>query len=306
MSLIAKRDSSRRRRCEMKDKVVLGGSIIAAIAASLCCLGPLVAVALGMGAFGAAAAFESIRPYLLGVTALLLAVAFYLTYRKREVRCEDGSCQVRGASRASKMMLWFATIAVIAFAAFPYYSGALLRASTKKNASPANSETASNMSNPGEAVVVVKVSGMTCDSCAFHIQNALTKVPGVKSADVSYEKGQAVVSYDPGATNPDAIRAAIDATGYKAGEVISQTPQPSQPKLATAVIGVEGMTCGSCAVTTRLALSKVNGVSSAEMSFEKKEAKVTYDPALVTPDRLKAAIDEAGFKATEVRLIARQ
>ncbi len=173
----------------MKDKVVLGGSIIAAIAASLCCLGPLVAVALGIGAFGAAAAFESIRPYLLGVTALLLAVAFYLTYRKREVKCEDGSCQVRGASRASKIMLWLATIAVIAFAAFPYYSGPLLRASTQKNASPANSETAGNISNPGEAAVVVKVSGMTCDSCALHIQNALTKVPGVKSADVSYEKG---------------------------------------------------------------------------------------------------------------------
>ncbi len=47
------------------------------------------------------------------------------------------------------------------------------------------------------------------------------------------------------------------------------------------------MTCGSCAVTTRLALSKVNGVNSADVSFEKKEAKVTYDPALVTPDRLE-------------------
>lgn len=290
----------------MRDKVILGGSIMAALAASLCCIGPLAAVALGLGAFGAAAAFESLRPYLLGLTALLLAGAFYLTYRRREVTCEDGSCQIQGPSRASKIMLWIATIVVAAFAALPYYSGALLKAYTQKNESPASSGAVNGPANPSAAEVVVKVSGMTCDSCALHIHNALTKVQGVKSADVSYETSQAVVVYDPGATSPDAIRTAIDATGYKAGEVVFQTPQPSQPALATAIIGVDGMTCGSCAVTTRLALSKVKGVSSAEVSFGQKEAKVTYDPALVTPEQLKAAIDGAGFKATGIRLIAKQ
>jgi mercuric ion transport protein len=220
MNLIAKKDSSRRRRCEMKDKVVLGGSIIAAIAASLCCLGPLVAVALGIGAFGAAAAFESIRPYLLGLTALLLAVAFYLTYRKREVRCEDGSCQVHSASRASKLMLWLATIAVIAFAAFPYYSGALFRIGSKGSSVVA--------SDSNQARVIFKVSGMSCGSCAAHIHSALMKAAGIKSADVSYEKGEAVVIYDPAVTNPQAIKAAIDDAGYQATEDASSLPQTSR------------------------------------------------------------------------------
>jgi Cu+-exporting ATPase len=201
-------------------------------------------------------------------------------------------------------MLWLATVAVIAFATFPYYSGALLKASTQKSDSVVNPDL--DVANSGEAKAVIAVSGMTCGSCEISVHNALVKNPGVKSAEVSYEKGEAVVVYDPGATNLEAIRAAIDATGYKAGEVRSETGQPSQSKLATAVIGVEGMTCGSCATTVRLALNRVSGVISAEVSFEKGEAKVSYDPALATPEQLKTAIDRAGFKATETRMKSKQ
>jgi copper chaperone CopZ len=76
------------------------------------------------------------------------------------------------------------------------------------------------VANANEARVVIAVSGMTCDGCAAHIQSELVKTPGVRQADVSYKKGLAVVVYDPSATNLDAIRSAINATGYKAGEVI--------------------------------------------------------------------------------------
>jgi len=56
----------------MKEKSLTLASIIVAIAASLCCIGPVVAVALGIGAFGLAAAFESVRPHLLGLTFVIL------------------------------------------------------------------------------------------------------------------------------------------------------------------------------------------------------------------------------------------
>ncbi|MCT5019398.1 cation transporter, partial [Pseudomonas aeruginosa] len=32
----------------------------------------------------------------------------------------------------------------------------------------------------------LKITGMTCDSCAAHVKEALEKVPGVQSAIVSY------------------------------------------------------------------------------------------------------------------------
>jgi len=70
--------------------------------------------------------FEAWRPYLLGITFALLAAAFYFTYRKREVVCADGTCKVSSAPRWNKLLLWIATVVVILFAAFPYYSGPLL------------------------------------------------------------------------------------------------------------------------------------------------------------------------------------
>lgn len=66
------------------------------------------------------------------------------------------------------------------------------------------------------------------------------------------------------------------------------------------------MTCDSCVTTVGLALSKVKGVASAEVSLEKKQAKVAYDPMLVMPEQLKATVEAAGFKATETTLISSQ
>jgi mercuric ion transport protein len=112
----------------MKENITLGASVLAAIAASLCCIGPLAVVVLGLGSFGAAAAFEAWRPYLLGLTFALLVAAFYLTYRKREVACVDGSCHVSRAPRWNKTLLWLVASVVILVTAFPYYSGALVAA----------------------------------------------------------------------------------------------------------------------------------------------------------------------------------
>ena len=61
----------------------------------------------------------------------------------------------------------------------------------------------------------LKITGMTCDSCAAHVKEALEKVPGVQSALVSYPKGTAQLAIVPG-TSPDALTAAVAGLGYKA------------------------------------------------------------------------------------------
>jgi mercuric ion transport protein len=199
----------------MKDKAILGGSIAAALAASLCCLGPLVAVVLGLGSFSLASTFETLRPYLLGLTAALLVAGFYLTYRGRVVSCADGSCQTLRASRASKVMLWLITVAAIAFAAFPYYSGALLKANNQSAANQAERLVA----NSGEQTAIISVSGMTCRSCATTVRLALNKVNGLRSADVSYENKEAKVSYDAAAVTPEQLKAAIESAGYRVTKI---------------------------------------------------------------------------------------
>lgn len=63
----------------------------------------------------------------------------------------------------------------------------------------------------------IKVSGMTCGACAVSVKSALTKVKGVKSAEVSSdEKGLATVVYDDAQTNDQQLREAINKTGFQA------------------------------------------------------------------------------------------
>lgn len=60
------------------------------------------------------------------------------------------------------------------------------------------------------------VRGMYCESCEQTIGAMLRRTPGVMSAQVSVEKGQADVVYDARATTPQKIAAVIETLGYKA------------------------------------------------------------------------------------------
>jgi mercuric ion transport protein len=112
----------------MKDKAFVGASMLAALAASMCCILPIVFVLLGAGVAGAAAFFATWRPLLLGITFVWLAFGFYFAYRKPAATCEPGSaCEMPAARRTGRLWLWIATALVILFAAFPLYSGAVAR-----------------------------------------------------------------------------------------------------------------------------------------------------------------------------------
>ncbi|HLG16964.1 MAG TPA: heavy metal-associated domain-containing protein [Blastocatellia bacterium] len=64
--------------------------------------------------------------------------------------------------------------------------------------------------------VLIAVEGMSCTSCAKGIKAMLKRTPGVVSAEVSYERREASVEYDPSRTSTDKIVEAITNLGYKA------------------------------------------------------------------------------------------
>ena len=60
--------------------------------------------------------------------------------------------------------------------------------------------------------VTLSVPGMTCSACPLTVKLALNKIPGVSRTDVSYEKLQAVVSFDDAKTNLQTLtKATADA-----------------------------------------------------------------------------------------------
>lgn len=206
----------------MKEKsLAVGGAVIAAIAASLCCIGPVLFAVLGLGAFGAASVFEAARPYLLSGAVLLLAIGFYWTYFRRGTACAPGeACATKPVSRIGRLGLWIASVAVLAFALAPYYIGHIASALSRRQPPAAtwaaipSDRSATSQSNL--ETVVLAVDGMDCAACEIPIRDALAHTAGVRSTDVSYKRGDAHVEYDPKKTSVDDIRRAIDSTGYKA------------------------------------------------------------------------------------------
>ena len=99
-------------------------SVVTALGASLCCIGPIVAVTFGMSSLAALAKYEPLRPIFGVVTAVLLAVAFYATYKRPA--CEPGSvCATHGSNRIQKinrMALWIGTAVAVAVFTFPTWS----------------------------------------------------------------------------------------------------------------------------------------------------------------------------------------
>lgn len=195
-----------------KENVALGGAILTALGASVCCIGPILAVVFGVTAFGAATVFASARPYLLAIAILSLAFGFYRLYFRREACSPGEACAIRPTSRAARLSLWLAFVVVLIFALSPYYVGTLARHMDANNEA-ADSETMATAKSV-TAQVTFKVSGMTCAGCETTIKLALEHTLGVRRAEVSYDKGEAFVEYDPNVTNTDKLQAAINETGY--------------------------------------------------------------------------------------------
>ena len=62
----------------------------------------------------------------------------------------------------------------------------------------------------------INVGGMTCAACQAHVQRALERSPGVKTAAVNLMTGDATVAFDPAETAADALVRAVVDTGYEA------------------------------------------------------------------------------------------
>lgn len=113
-------------------RFAMAASVATAFGASICCIGPIVAVMLGMTSLAALAKYEPLRPIFGFVTAGLLAGAFYATYKRPPASaCAPGSvCATPGLDRMQKVnriALWIATFVALVVFTFPIWSGWVLR-----------------------------------------------------------------------------------------------------------------------------------------------------------------------------------
>ncbi len=119
------------RKEESEVRKGLAASVIAALAASICCIGPIAAAFLGFTSLAALVKYEPLRPVFSVVTLGFLGSAFYQAYRKRPAEdCEPGSvCAAHGPARVqriNRIALWLVTSVVLIILTFPTWSTWLL------------------------------------------------------------------------------------------------------------------------------------------------------------------------------------
>src|SRR5260370_24816006 len=77
------------------------------------------------------------------------------------------------------------------------------------------------------------IKGMTCGGCVAAVKLQLRKTDGVTAYDVSLEKGEAEVTYDPRKTEPQKIAESVSTTGYgglrQAARGLMEGPPPMTP-----------------------------------------------------------------------------
>ena len=106
-----------------KARWIATGGILGALAASTCCILPLVLFSLGIsGAWiGRLTALSPYQPFFIALTVLCLGYGYWLVYRKPKQACEDGmACSRPLPDRLVKTMLYLATALVLIAFLWPY------------------------------------------------------------------------------------------------------------------------------------------------------------------------------------------
>lgn len=189
-----------------KDRKLIWTSIITAVGASLCCITPVLA--LTSGASGIASTFswlEPLRPYLIGITILVLGFAWYQKMKpKKEIEC-DCETDEKPKFIQSKTFLGLVTGFTILMLAFPYY-GSLFYPKTEKEIIVVSKENIQKVN--------IDIKGMTCNSCEERVNHSVNGLDGILNVNSSYKNGSSKIEFDKSKTNLEEIEKAINSTGY--------------------------------------------------------------------------------------------
>lgn len=184
--------------------------VLAALAASSCCIPPVIAAIAGIGGMGSTLSWmEPFRPYLIGLAVVAIGYAWYAHLKPKQE--DDCGCDIEKPKFHQKRSF---LIGITLFAAvsitFPYYSGIFF---------PDNSTKTIIVKESDVIEATLSIDGMTCTGCEHHVNAALNNSKGVIEASSSYKTGKASVKFDKTKVSIDELAEAVEKeTGYKVVE----------------------------------------------------------------------------------------
>ncbi|PYE47330.1 Cu+-exporting ATPase [Paenibacillus barcinonensis] len=128
------------------------------------------------------------------------------------------------------------------------------------------------------------ITGMTCAACSTRVEKGLSRMEGVHEANVNLAIEQATISYDPGRTNVNALRDKVAALGY--GTVTESVD-----------LDITGMTCAACSARIEKGLSRLPGVTQANVNLALETGHIEYAAGALKPSDITAKIKQLGYGA---------
>ena len=276
--------------------VAISTGLISAIAASLCCIVPVLALVAGSSSIAANFSWlEPARPYLLSFSIALLAFAWYqnlITDKTNDMDC----CELKKASFfQSKTFLAIITVLAALMMAFPLYAKVFY---PKPKTVVSNVATVDNKKQ-----VKFTIQGMTCTGCETEVNTELAKVNGVLDYKTSYSGKSSIVSFDHSKTDVTVIAAAINKTGYevKGYKFLTAANGPiSFYEVPLVCNAAPSIGCGSRSKPALLELEKNAAVKEAWLNRSGTVIAVVWKDKSQTEKVAKPIFEENNIEYTEL------
>lgn len=189
-----------------EDSTWLGiGAMLAAIAASVCCVVPLLLLSLGIGGawMSNLTAMTPFRPFFIILTLVFIGLGFRKLYLTPDDCHEGQACSTLEVKQKQRLIFWIGSVFILLLLALP-------------SLATSTSTTVSSSEQQSLQSVTFDMKNMTCAMCATTIKKALQGVNGVKTVMVDSDKKTAVVTFDTKKTTINALIAATTRVGYPA------------------------------------------------------------------------------------------
>uniref|UniRef100_A0A8B9F5K1 Copper-transporting ATPase 2 n=1 Tax=Amazona collaria TaxID=241587 RepID=A0A8B9F5K1_9PSIT len=158
---------------------------------------------------------------------------------------------------------------------------------------------------------VIRIDGMTCNSCVQSIEGTISQRQGVQHIAVSLASRTGTIHYDPAVTNGEELTAAIEDMGFDASVLTGNSVLSSMgrvpswamrhpPTAGKCFLQITGMNCASCVSTIERNLQKQDGIISVLVALMAGKAEIKYKPELIQPLEIAQLIQNLGFGATVI------
>ncbi len=189
-------------------------TIFSMIAASSCCLPPLILLGLtliGVGTAGVAglsSTLGSLKWYILPLGIAGVGLSYWLYFREKK-KCSTKACRMAD-EKLTKTMLMISTVVVFGFLAwsvYPYLLGGKLSPRSEEQANP--------------RFAVYSVEGMTCGGCEIAVNESIRATNIVDSVKSDFVMSKTYVWFK-GVADSVAISKAVASVGYNINDVTKE------------------------------------------------------------------------------------